>query len=58
MSRYTFADCLSWPERERMELVDGEVIVMAPPTQIYQAVVMEVSWQFANFSELSKIFES
>lgn len=30
-ARYTFADCLEWPERLRAELIGGQVFLMAPP---------------------------
>lgn len=28
--RYTFADCLTWGEDERIEIINGEAIMMAP----------------------------
>ena len=30
-SRYTFADVLKWDESERVEIIDGEVVMMSPP---------------------------
>ena len=27
--RYTFADCLNWGEKERAELIGGEIVMMA-----------------------------
>lgn len=53
-SRYTFADCLSWPENERVELIGGEAIMMAPPTRIHQEISGELSRQLANFLEGKK----
>lgn len=53
-ARYTFEDCLLWPENERYELIDGTVIMMAPPTRVHQAVVMELCRQLANFLEGKK----
>lgn len=52
--RYTFADCLSWPENERMELIEGEAVMMSPPTRIHQEILMELSRQLANFLEGKK----
>ena len=44
--RYTYADVLAWDERERVELIDGEVIMMAPaPARVHQGVSMELSSQ-------------
>ena len=31
--RYTFADCLAWGENERIEIINGEAVMMAPPVQ-------------------------
>jgi hypothetical protein len=31
MQHYTYANILKWDESERYELLDGEVIMMAPP---------------------------
>lgn len=28
---YTFADCLTWGENERIEIINGEAVMMAPP---------------------------
>ena len=36
--RYTFADCLTWGEDERKEIINGEAIMMAPPTRIHQEI--------------------
>lgn len=44
--RYTFADVLGWDESERVELIDGEVIMMAPaPARVHQGISMELSSQ-------------
>lgn len=50
-ARYTFADCLSWDEKERIEIIDGQVFLMASPTSIHQEISMEISRQIANFLE-------
>ena len=41
--RYTFADCLTWGENERIEIINGEAVMMAPPTRIHQEILMELS---------------
>lgn len=44
--RYTFADVLCWDESERVEIIDGEVIMMAPaPARVHQGISMELSSQ-------------
>lgn len=50
-ARYTFADCLTWGEDERIELIDGEPVMMAPPSRAHQEISMELSRQIANFLE-------
>ena len=51
---YTFADCLAWGEDERVEIINGEPVMMAPPTRIHQKILMELSRQLANFLEGKK----
>ena len=51
---YTFADCLTWGESERIEIINGEAVMMAPPTRIHQEILMELSRQLANFLEGKK----
>ena len=48
---YTFADCLTWGEDERIEIIDGEAVMMAPPSRIHQKISMELARQLANFLE-------
>ena len=52
--RYTFADCLTWGENERIEIINGEAVMMSPPTRIHQEILMELSRQLANFLEGKK----
>ena len=53
--RYTFADVLTWPDDERAELIDGEVILMAPaPSRGHQGISVELIRQFANYLEGKK----
>mgnify|MGYP001783039105 FL=1 len=51
---YTFADCLTWGENERIEIINGEAVMMSPPTRIHQEILMELSRQLANFLEGKK----
>ena len=47
--RYTLADALTWDESERIQLIDGYPVMMAPPTRAHQKAVMELSRQLANY---------
>ena len=48
--RYTFADALTWDEGERAELIDGEVILMAPaPSRVHQGISGEIFRQLGNY---------
>lgn len=49
--RYTFADCLTWGENERIEIINGEAIMMAPPSRIHQEISFEISRQIGNYLE-------
>ena len=49
--RYTFADCLTWDEGERIEIIDGEAVMMAPPSRIHQEISMAIAAQLYNFLE-------
>lgn len=41
--RYTFADVLTWGESERVEIIDGDVIMMAPaPARVHQEISGEL----------------
>ena len=52
--RYTFADCLTWGEDERIEIIDGEAVMMAPPTTAHQLISGEMFRQLANYLEGKK----
>jgi len=52
--RYTFADVLAWDEDERIEIINGEAFMMAPPSRIHQKISMELSRQLANYLEGKK----
>ena len=51
---YMFADCLTWPENERIELIDGEAVMMSPPSTVHQKISGELFRQLANFLEGKK----
>lgn len=54
-ARYTFADVLAWPDGERAELIDGEVVMMAPaPSRGHQEIGGEMFRQLANYLEGKK----
>lgn len=48
---FTFADALDGNGDERIEVINGEVFLMAPPSRIHQKICMELSRQLANFLE-------
>lgn len=52
--RYTFADVLTWDEGERVEIINGEAFMMAPPSSYHQEISMELARQLANFLEGKK----
>jgi Uma2 family endonuclease len=49
--RYTFADCLTWDEQERFEIINGEAFMLASPSRVHQEVSGELFRQLANFLE-------
>lgn len=49
--RYTFADVLAWDESERVEIINGEAFMMAPPSRVHQEILAELIRQFGNFLE-------
>lgn len=49
--RYTFADCLTWGENERIEIINGEAVMMAPPSSRHQEICFEIGRQLGNFLE-------
>lgn len=49
--RYTFADILSYEGNERMELINGELWMMAAPSRFHQEISGELFRQLANFLE-------
>ena len=53
-ARYTFADVLTWDENERAEIINGEAVMMAPPTTAHQLISGEIFRQLANYLEGKK----
>lgn len=53
-TRYTFADCLTWNENERIEIIDGKTFMMATPSRIHQKISGELFRQLANYLEGKK----
>ena len=52
--RYTFADCLAWDESDRAEVINGEIVMMAPTSRVHQKISGELFRQLANFLEGKK----
>ena len=48
---YTFADYLTWDGGQRAELINGEALLMAPPSTAHQLICMELARQLANYLE-------
>ena len=51
---YTFADCLTWGESERIEIINGEAVMMAPPSRTHQEVSGALFAQLYTFLEGKK----
>ena len=47
--RYTFSDYLAWPENERIELIDGIPVKIAPPCRAHQAASLSLAAQLYYF---------
>jgi len=48
-ARYTFADVLAWDEKERVEIINGEAVMMAPPSRAHQEAVMALAAQLHEY---------
>ncbi|WKV09583.1 Uma2 family endonuclease [Thermoanaerobacterium sp. CMT5567-10] len=46
---YTYEDYLNWPDDKRIELIDGQIYSMAPPSRIHQEISGAIYLQFANY---------
>lgn len=49
--QYTYEDYLNWEADDRIELIDGEPIMMSPPTRLHQEVSGSIFAQLHNFLE-------
>lgn len=47
--RYTFADVLTWDESERVEIINGEAFMMAPPSRRHQEISGELFGQLRDY---------
>ena len=52
--RYTFADCLTWGESENIEIINGEAVMMSPPSRTHQEVSGALFAQLYTFLEGKK----
>ena len=46
---YTLADALTWDEQDRIELIQGSPVMMAPPSRVHQKIVSELNRQIGNY---------
>ncbi len=51
---YTLADALTWDEQDRIELIYGDPVMMAPPTRAHQKAVSEFNRQLGNYLDGKK----
>lgn len=49
--RYTFADILTWPEDERVEIIDGEAFMMAGASPRHQEISFQIERQLGDYLE-------
>lgn len=50
-STYTFSDMLGWDENERVEIINGQALLMAAPSRVHQEICFEIGRQLGNFLE-------
>lgn len=52
---YTYADYLTYPENERIEIIEGHIYAMSPsPSRIHQKIIMELSAEIRNYIKANK----
>jgi len=51
---YTLADVLAGSEDERLELISGIPVMMAPPAAVHQRIISELNRQLGNFLDGKK----
>jgi len=49
--RLTFADFLAWEKDERIEIIDGEAVMLTAPSRLHQKISGEIFRQLANYLE-------
>lgn len=54
--RYTLADALTWNEHDRIELIEGYPVMMAPLSRRHQETLMELSAQLHDYLKGKKIY--
>ena len=58
--KYTYADCLTWPENERWEIHDGLPYMQASPSWQHQEILGALFNQFYNYldGKLCRVFSA
>ena len=51
---YTYSDVLEWDEGFRAELLDGEIMMMAPPSRVHQGIITQLMLQIGNYLQGKK----
>jgi len=46
---YTYEDWLNFDDGVHAEIIDGQIVMMAPPSQRHEEIQVELTRQFANF---------
>ena len=46
---YSLADVLSWPDELRIELIEGQPVMMSPPKRIHQEISVSIASQLYDF---------
>ncbi len=46
---YTLADALAWDEQDRIELIEGYPVMMAPPSRVHQKISGELFGQLRDY---------
>ena len=49
IENYTYTDFFEWDENVRAELIDGEIIMMAPPVRRHQEILTQLLYQIESF---------
>lgn len=48
-NRCTLADALAWEGQERVELISGSPVMMAPPSRVHQKISIALARQLSNY---------